>query len=498
MALKFISAEEAASLVKDNDNVGFSGFTHAGCPKVVPVAIAKQAEEEHAKGNSFKIGVFTGASTGDSIDGALTRAKAIKFRTPYQTNKDMRVALNNGEFDFFDLHLSQLAQEIRYGFLGKINVAVVEACDVTDRGEIVPTTGVGITPTICRLADIVIVELNKNVPTKLRGTHDMYELQDPPKRREIPIYEVQSRVGLEYVKVDPNKIFVVETEKDGEGGGFAPIDEVTSRIGNNVAEFFVSELKAGRIPAHFLPIQSGVGNIANAVLASMGSNPAIPRFEVYTEVIQDAVIEMMLQGNISFASGCSLTVSNEVLNKFYDDLSFFKNKLVLRPSEISNNPGLARRLGIISLNTAIEVDIFGNVNSTHVNGTKMMNGIGGSGDFTRNSYLSIFLTPSTAKGGAISCIVPKVTHEDHNEHSVKIVVSEYGVADLRGKGPRKRAEELIEKCAHPDYRPLLHEYLNRGVKGHIPQDLYACFSFHHALKETGSMLNADFSKYNKF
>jgi len=497
MALKFITAEEAAALVKNDDNVGFSGFTHAGCPKVVPVEIAKRAEAAHAKGEAFKIGVFTGASTGDAIDGALSRAKAIKFRTPYQTNKDMRTALNRNEFDFFDLHLSQLAQEIRYGFLGKINVAIVEACEVTEKGEIVPTTGVGITPTICRMADIVIVELNKSVPQKLRGIHDLYELQDPPKRREIPIYEVQNRIGLDYVKVNPEKIFVVETDRDGDGGGFAPLDEVTSRIGHNVAEFFVAEMKAGRIPAHFLPIQSGVGNIANAVLASMGSNREIPRFEVYTEVIQDAVIDMMHQRNISFASGCSLTVSNEVLHKFYDDLAFFKNKLVLRPSEISNNPGLARRLGIIALNTAIEVDIFGSVNSTHVNGTNMMNGIGGSGDFTRNSYLSIFLTPSTAKGGAISCIVPKVTHEDHTEHSVKIIVSEYGVADLRGKGPKNRAIEIIEKCAHPDYRPLLHEYMNRGVKGHLPQDIYACFAFHQALKETGSMINTDFSKYQK-
>jgi len=488
MALQFISAEEAAALVKNDDNVGFSGFTHAGCPKVVPVEIAKRAEAEHAKGSPFKIGIFTGASTGDSIDGALARAKAIKFRTPYQTNKDMRDAINRGELDYFDLHLSQLAQEIRYGFLGKVNVAVIEACEVTEKG-------VGITPTICRLADIVIVELNKQVPSKLRGIHDIYELQDPPKRREIPIFEVQARVGLDYVKVDPKKIFVVETDRDGEGSGFAPVDEVTRQIGNNVADFFVSEMKAGRIPAHFLPIQSGVGNIANAVLASMGSNPDIPRFEVYTEVIQDAVLDMMQKGFISFASGCSLTVSNDALHQFYNDLDFFKNKLVLRPSEVSNNPGMARRLGIIALNTAIEVDIFGSVNSTHVNGTHMMNGIGGSGDFTRNSYLSIFLTPSTAKNGAISCIVPKVTHEDHNEHSVKIVVSEFGVADLRGKGPRKRAEEIIEKCAHPDYRPLLYEYLNRGVKGHLPQDIYACYAFHHALKETRSMLNTDFSKY---
>ncbi len=497
MALKFISAQEAASLVKNGDNVGFSGFTHAGCPKVVPAEIAKLAEEEHAKGNPFEIGVFTGASTGDAIDGALSRAKAIKFRTPYQTNKSMRDAINNAEFPFFDMHLSQVAQEIRYGFLGKVDVAVVEACQVTEKGEIVPTTGIGITPTICRLAKIVIVELNKSVPEKLRGIHDIYELQDPPKRREIPIYEVQNRIGLEYVKVDPAKIYVVETERDGDGGGFAPVDELTAKIGENVANFLAAEMKAGRIPQTFLPIQSGVGNIANAVLAAMGENPEIPRFEVYTEVIQDAVIDMMQKGNISFASGCSLTVSNEVLHQFYDDLSFFKNKLVLRPSEITNNPGLARRLGIIALNTAIEVDIFGNVNSTHVNGTKMMNGIGGSGDFTRNSYLSVFLTPSTAKGGAISCIVPKVTHEDHSEHSVKIIVSEYGVADLRGKGPRTRAEEIIEKCAHPDYRPLLHEYMNNGVRGHIPMDLHSCFAFHNALQETGSMKNADFSKYKK-
>lgn len=158
MALNYITAQEAAALVKNDDNVGFGGFTHAGCPKVVPVEIAKRAEEEHAKGNPFKIGVFTGASTGDSIDGALSRAKAIKFRTPYQFNKDLRKAINNGEVEYFDMHLSQLAQEIRYGFLGGIDVAVVEACDVSENGEIVPTTAVGIAPTICRLAKVVIAK----------------------------------------------------------------------------------------------------------------------------------------------------------------------------------------------------------------------------------------------------------------------------------------------------------------------------------------------------
>lgn len=500
MSLKFISAQEAAAMINNGDNVGFSGFTHAGSPKVVPVEVAKRAEEEHAKGNPFKIGMFTGASTGDSIDGSLARANAVKFRTPYQTNKDMRNAINAVQHEpiqYFDMHLSQVAQEIRYGFLGGVDVAIVEACDVTENGEIVLTTGVGIAPTICRLAKIVIVELNKKVPQKLRGIHDIYELQDPPKRKHINVLEVPSRIGLEYVKVNPDKIFVVETDQESEGGSFAPVDETTARIGQNVADFFVSEMRKGHIPKTFLPIQSGVGNIANAVLAALGTDPEIPNFEVYTEVIQDAVLDMMRQGKISFASGSSLTISNEELHKLYRDLDFFKQKLVLRPTEISNNPGIVRRLGVIGINTAIEVDIFGNVNSTHVMGTNMMNGIGGSGDFTRSAYISIFLTPSVAKNGAISCIVPQVSHTDHTEHSVKVIASEYGVADLRGKGTYARAQEIIEKCAHPKYRPLLHDYLSLSKKGHTPQNLYACYEFHKAFMETGDMINADFSKYKK-
>ncbi|MCL2097303.1 MAG: acetyl-CoA hydrolase/transferase family protein [Bacteroidales bacterium] len=490
MSIKRITAEEAAQLIKHDDNVGFSGFTHAGCPKVVPAVLAKRAEEEHAIGNPFKIGMFTGASTGDSIDGALVRAKAIKFRSPYQTNNDLRNAINSGEVVYFDLHLSHMAQELRYGFLGPVDVAVIEAAEVTETGEIIPTCGVGIMPTITRLAKLVIVELNKWHSAAIRGMHDLYEAPDPPQRSAIAMEAVDTRIGNEYVKVDPAKIVIVETNQANEGGGFTPVDEVTAKIGEHVANFLVNEMKAGRIPASFLPVQSGVGNIANAVLAAMGDNKQIPDFKVYTEVIQDAVIELIENGRVLFASGSSLTVSNPCMEKIYGNLSFFKKKIVLRPSEISNNPELIRRLGIIAMNTALEVDIFGNVNSTHVMGTKMMNGIGGSGDFTRNAYLSIFQTPSTAKEGKISAFVPMVSHTDHHEHSVKIIVSEYGVADLRGKSPRERAECIIEHCAHPDYRPLLRQYLNSGVKGQTPVNLYNAFIFHKAFMETGDMRNA--------
>ncbi|MGD9771553.1 MAG: acetyl-CoA hydrolase/transferase family protein, partial [Parabacteroides sp.] len=469
MSLKFITAEEAAAFVNNDDNVGFSGFTPAGCPKSVPEAIAKRAAEEHAKGNPFQIGMFTGASTGDRLDGELARANAIKFRTPYQSNKDLRSALNAHKAQYYDMHLSELAQSLRYGFLGKINVAVIEAADVTEDGEIVPTCGVGITPTICRLADKIIVELNHKHPKAIRGMHDIYEPLDPPYRREIPVYSPSDRIGLPYVKVDPSKIVgVVETENANEGGAFAPLDDVTKAIGNNVAMFLAGELKAGRIPEGFLPMQSGVGNVANAVLAAIGENKEIPAFNVYTEVIQDAVISLMKEGRVKFASGCSLSVSNDVIREIYANLDFFKDKILLRPQEISNNPEVARRLGLITINTALEADIFGNINSTHVSGTKMMNGIGGSGDFTRSAYLSIFTTPSTAKDGKISAFVPMVSHVDHNEHSVKVIITEYGVADLRGKSPVQRAEAIINNCVHPDYRPLLSEYMNMGIKGHKP------------------------------
>ena len=498
MALKFITAEEAASFVHHDDNVGFSGFTPAGCPKVVPGAIAKKAIAEHEKGNPFQIGMFTGASTGDKLDGELARANAIKFRTPYQSNKDLRALLNSHGAQYFDMHLSELAQSLRYGFLGKIDVAIVEAADVTEDGEIVPTSGVGILPTICRMADRIIIELNCRHPKEIRGMHDIYEPADPPYRREIPIYTPSDRIGSDCVKVDPAKIVgVVKTDEPNEGGKFSPLDDVTMAIGQNVANFLVGEIKAGRLPKEFVPLQSGVGNVANAVLGCMGENKDIPAFNVYTEVIQDAVIALMKEGRVKFASGCSLSVSNEVIRDIYANLDFFKDKILLRPQEISNNPEVARRLGLVAINTALEADIFGNINSTHVSGTRMMNGIGGSGDFTRSAMLSIFTTPSTAKEGKISAFVPMVSHLDHSEHSVKVIITEYGVADLRGKSPIQRARCIIDNCVHPDYKPLLEEYLAMGIKGHTPQNLKCCFAFHEELAASGDMHNVDWSKYNK-
>jgi acetyl-CoA hydrolase len=489
-----LTPDEAAAMVGNGDIIGFSGFTPAGAAKVVPKAIAARARAEHAAGRPFKVGVITGASTGPSLDGELARADAVLFRTPYQSNADLRKKINAGEVQFFDMHLSQLPQTVRYGFLGKVKFAIVEACEVFPGGEIVLTTSVGASPTFCNVAEKIIIELNAAQSPALRGFHDIYEPRDPPHRREIPLLTVRDRIGSTVVKVDPSRIAgIVETNQPDESGVFEEPNDVTRRIGRNVAEFLARERRRGTIPAPFLPIQSGVGDIANAVLAAMGENPDIPPFEMYSEVLQDAVFKLLQSGKLTFASTTAITTSPAMGREFFANLDYYRSRIVMRPQEISNNPELVRRLGIISVNAAIEADLFGNINSTHVLGTSMMNGIGGSGDFTRNAFISIFVCPALQKGGKISTIVPLVSHTDHSEHSVQVIITDQGIADLRGKSPNERARLIADHCAHPDFREPLRQYIDLNKSGQTPQSLRNAFAFHRHFMETGDMRGVELS-----
>ena len=493
-----LTPEEAATFINHGQTVGFSGFTPAGAAKAIPLAIASRAEAEHQAGRDFQIGVLTGASTGPSLDGALAKANAISFRTPYQSDPGLRAQINKGQTRFVDMHLSLLPQVVRYGFLGPVHWAVVEACDLTAGGGIVLTTSVGAAPTFLLKAEKILVELNRRHPPTLLGMHDIYEPHDPPLRREIPIYAVADRAGAAVVTVPPSKIAgMVHTDLPDECGTFCDLTPVTERIGNNVADFLVSEIRAGRIPPAFLPLQSGVGDIANCVLGALGAHPEIPAFEMYTEVLQDSVVGLLESERCRFASTCALTLSSPAMDRVTGNLDFFRPRILMRPQEISNHPEVVRRLGIISMNTAIEVDLFGNVNSTHVMGRQMMNGIGGSGDFTRNAYLSIFSCPSTAKGGKISTIVPLVTHMDHSEHSVQVVITEQGVADLRGLEPLSRARTILNNCAHPDFRDQLLGYLDFVKQGHTPHSLSLAFAMHRQYDSTGDMRGINWAEWRR-
>ena len=494
MNYPILTAAEAACYINDGDGVGISGFTLSGTPKTVLPEVAKRAEEAHAAGKPFKINLYTGASTGDAIDGALSRAKALNFRAPFISNPTVRAAINNNEIVYNDLHLSLMAQELRYGYLGKVDVAILEAIDITPDGKVYLTTAGGIGQTVANLADRIIIERNTFHHTM--GLHDVYEPQDPPYRKEIPIYNAGDRIGKPYVQVDPKKVVgIVEVCLPNEQVVFKELDPVTRKIGENVVNFILNDMKRGVIPSTGLPIQSGIGNVANAVLKALGDSNELPPLDLYSEVLQDSVINLMECGRVKAGSTCSLSLSQECLQHVYDNLDFFRDRLILRPSEISNHPEVIRRLGLIAMNTAITVDLTGCVNSSHLWGTNIMNGIGGSGDFARNAFVSIFSCPSTQKGGTISSIVPMTAHVDHTEHDVRVVVTEWGVADLRGKGPDERARLLIENCAHPEYRNYLWDYLKISRKGHLSHNLAAAFAMHTAYEREGDMRKVDWGKF---
>ncbi|QEY26546.1 acetyl-CoA hydrolase/transferase family protein [Neisseria zalophi] len=488
---KIMSAEQAASFIKDGMNVGISGFTGAGYPKAVPAALAKQMEEAHERGEQFTIGMLTGASTAADCDGVLAQAKGVHFRTPFQSDPTLRNSINAGEVNYVDMHLSHVEQQVRFGFYGKMDVALIEITGILPDGRIIPSMGVGTNNEWMKAADKIILEVNSRQHILLEGMHDIHpDIGTPPNRKPIPLEKPDGRIGSPYFDIDLSKVVaVVVTDLPDRNSKFADPDENSKRIASQIIDFFSHEVKAGRLPANLLPLQSGVGNVANAVLAGLQDSP-FENLYGYTEVLQDGMLDLILNGKMVSASATALSFSPEALQRFNDNIESLRSKIILRPQEVTNHPELIRRLGVIGMNAMIEADIFGNVNSTHVMGTRMMNGIGGSGDFTRNAFWSFFVSPSVAKDGKISCIVPMVSHHDHTEHDVMFIVTEQGMADLRGKAPRQRAKLIIENCAHPDYRDMLRDYLDRAEKAgglHTPHMLNEALSWHQRFVETGDM-----------
>ncbi|MCB5162458.1 acetyl-CoA hydrolase/transferase family protein [Marinomonas algarum] len=484
---KIMSAEEACNFIEDGMTIGMSGFTRAGEAKEVPRALA-----EKAKVSPLKINLITGASLGNDLDKLLTEAGALARRMPFQVDNTLRKAINKGEVMFIDQHLSETVESMRNNQLDKPDVAIIEAVAITEEGHIVPTTSIGNSASFAMFADKVIVEINMLHSDKLEGMHDIYIPEARPNRTPVPILNVDDRVGAQAIAIDPSKIVgIVFTNKSDSFSTVSDPDEETDQIAKHLVKFFEKEVEEKRLPENLGPLQAGIGNIANAVMMGL-LDSKFTGLSMYSEVLQDSTFDLIDAGKLDFASGCSIILSERVNAQVFDNLDKYRDKLVLRPQEMSNLPEIVRRLGIIAINTALEFDIYGNVNSTHVCGTKMMNGIGGSGDFARNANISVFVTKSIAKGGAISSVVPMVSHVDHCEHDVDILVTDQGLADLRGLAPRERAVQVINNCVHEDYREALLDYFERACErgGHTPHLLEEAFSWHTRLESEGSMKKA--------
>ncbi len=490
---KLMSAEDAASLIEPGSAVGMSGFTGSGYPKAVPLALAARIEAEHAAGNPFHLRVWTGASTGPELDGALAKADGIEFRLPYNSDPIAREKINRGQMEYFDMHLSQVAPMAWQGFLGPLDTAIIEISGILPDGSLVPSSSVGNNKTWLDRADKVILELNSWQSAALEGMHDIYYgTALPPHRVPIPLSRADDRIGDRFFRCDPDKIVaIVETAAPDRNLPFSSPDDVAHTIAGHLLEFFSYEIARGRLPKSLLPIQSGVGNIANAVLTGLIDSP-FETMTAFTEVIQDGMLDLLDAGKLRMASATAFSLSPEAAARLNANMAHYRDRMILRPQEISNHPELIRRLGCVAMNGLIEADIYGNVNSTHVMGSRIQNGIGGSGDFARNAYLSIFMTPSTAKGGRISAIVPQASHVDHINQDVQIIVTEQGLADLRGLSPKQKARVIIDNCAHPAYRPGLDDYFRHALKAsyglQTPSLPGEALSWHQRFMETGSMM----------
>ena len=492
---KIMSAEDAAALIPNGANVGMSGFTGSGYPKVVPQALAKHMEAAREAGDPFRISVWTGASTGPELDGELAKADGIEFRLPYNSDPIAREKINAGKMEYLDMHLSQVAPVAWQGFLGPLDTALVEVAGITEDGDLVPSSSVGNNKTWLDRADRIILEVNRWQNPALEGMHDIYYgTALPPNRVPIPLIKADQLIGQPTFKVNPDKIAaIVETDAPDRNLPFAAPDENARAIAGHLIEFLKNEVKQGRLPASLLPLQSGVGNVANAVLAGLNDGP-FERLAAYTEVLQDGMLDMLDSGKLTVASATAFSLSPEAAADLNSRMEAFRGCIILRPQEISNHPEIIRRLGCIAMNGLIEADIYGNVNSTHVMGSRIQNGIGGSGDFARNAYISCFVTPSTAKGGKISAIVPMASNVDHITQDVQVIVTEQGLADLRGLSPKQRAKVIINNCAHPMYRDMLADYYDRAMTSsyglQTPHMLNEALSWHQRFVETGSMLPA--------
>ncbi len=484
---KIVSPEQAAALIEDGMNVGVGGFTPSGYPKKTTMALAKAIKN----GKKCRINIWSGASVGPEIEEELAAVDGVKSRMPYYaaSNKSMKAGINSGQIDYIDLHLSHFAQQVDYGFYGDVDVAIVEAAAINADGSIVLGPGVGNIPMFVKHAKKVIVEVNTTIPLTMEGMHDIYICRKPPARREIPIYNVGDRIGSPYLECGLERIAcIVESDIVDHVRNLHEPDADSIKIAEFLVEFLENEQKHGRLPQEMLPIQSGVGSIANAVLMGL-SKSKYENLKMYSEILQDAVFSLIKMGKVSQASGCAFTPSPNVWKMYNENPDLYRKSIVLRPLDISNNPEVIRRLGVISINTPLEFDIYGQANSTHVMGSQMMNGIGGSGDYMRNGYLTIFCTPSVAKGGSISSVVPMVTHADHTEHDTMVFITEQGLADIRGLSPVKRAKLIIEKCAHPDYKAQLFEYLQQAQRknAHMPVDLTHAFDMQAHYEKYGTM-----------
>jgi succinyl-CoA:acetate CoA-transferase len=464
--LEAVDATTIVDLVPADGTVAVSGFGSVGYPKALPVAIAESDRE-------FSLTLLSSGSVGDEIDTKLVESDAIERRYAYQSRSTSRAAINDRTIAFQDHHVALLGEDVRLGSLPTPDVAIVEAVAVGPEWFI-PSTAVGQTPAFVAAADTLIVEVNHAQPPELAHFHDIVRVDTPHREDPISLKSPHDRIGTSRVTFDPEALAAVVVSDDLDTPySFRSPTAADTAIADHLLEFLQTEITTNPALTDSLHLQFGVGNLGNALMGAFEDADFEDRtVHYFGEVIQNGLLNLLDAGTISSASATSLALSKEGFERLFHEPERYAADVVLRPASVSNRPELIEQFGVVAINSALEVDIYGHVNSTHIGGTHIRDGIGGSGDFTRSGLLSVIALPATAAGGDISRIVPKVPHVDHTEHDVDAVATEHGLADLRGLAPLERAHAITERCADPAFRGELRAYLNdiQEADGHQPHD----------------------------
>jgi acetyl-CoA hydrolase len=466
---KVVPVEEAVKHVKHGDVIGISGFTKSGDPKVFMPALAKHLA---AHAPDTRLTLLSGASLAEEVENPI--APFLAFRGPYMSSSVSRKLIHSGKMNFFDQHLSIFARGMMYGFYGDIDVAVVEVSSIRSDGAIILSSSVGVSVEALARAKKIVLEVNTAQPD-FTGYHDIVPpATHPHVGWPIPVVNVDDRVGTPYVQIDLSKVVaVVESNIPDYPVPFKPTGPTDVKIGQQVMQFLYDCQKRFGWGERIPPIQSGVGNVANAIVGEL-YNSTFERMRFWTEVFQDGMLRFVEnEDKFERASATAISFSKNARSEFDRLFKHIRDRLVLRPMWMSNSPELITRLFVIAMNTPIEFDIYGHVNSTHVDGSRIINGLGGSGDFLRNAYISIVHSPSVRKlkdGRVVSCVMPHVWHIDHTEHDIKCFATEQGFAPtFQLLSARHRALEIIDSCAHPHFRSLLKEYLRIAGEGDAPR-----------------------------
>lgn len=479
---RITSVAKASEIFIDGLTVAMSGYAMAGYPKAIPEDLVRRKNE----GLKLSINLITGANV-PWLDELLGSAEIISGRVPMCASKVLSSQVNSQKVRYIEQQMCKMPRLLQSRSFGNIDVLVVEALAVTEEG-LIPTTSVGLTKYLMDAANEIIVEINWSQPEILYGMHDVYIPKPPPETEPIPLTSCRDRIGTAFIPFDISKIkYIIETDKPENKVQSTAFTPESRKTAENLFSFLRKEYltkSGGAIP----PIQLGFGNITDAVTDLLQTSE-FNNLQFFCGGVSDNILKLLQSGKASVISTAGISM-NENSGKILEEISDVHDKLILRNGDMINNAEIIGRLGVVALNTGIEIDIYGNVNSSHIGGNNVVNGIGGGANFAQNAGLSVLLISSVSKGGAISNIVPMVSHQDICEHDTDIVITENGYADVRGLDDLQRAEAIISYCASEEYKKQLFDYFGASKKlgGHHPQNPKMAFGWYTRLKETRTML----------